>query len=847
MAPQNVFFLQINAFEYSDFLESQQSSPLHLKDEISATIYSHDHYDEMMERGSSIFSLQRSGSPGDYHYEAHDGEISKHSLCFLSWNDAKSYCDWKNLYFSSPSFSLDPALVDPDLKSNILLFQLTSLKIVTEGSSLQDTLSSWDSLTNFEKCSTLLAGALIIGTLIHGSYRAIDSCCLHPDIEGVQGGNVPSQELAIVDQNAQERAELERAGFTGGSWMVDDITGHATATTLFKPDQRSCMKNFADALRGRRPIYSFYEGADQVEFFPDIDPLPQSRTFFQKVIYAQTKSFYPFPNIAAFKAAKNIQEIDVKDSWRVDAQGNLITRENYGDGQNSTSHTEVKFLFRDLASYFPLSRSTSSEVKPHPLFEKIIAAFHVNFTAREGAHTQEIEELKKENQKIQERLQEMVDLQNQQERDERLLREKRIALYSKECTKQHKLGVLISHISKLEKDSTFHQVTEEISPSAEGSKPLLTSLQMLCEATRYCLTIQLQYLDKVACRALDADQKQGVYRQLEHQYHEVQRGWDIYHESTKKLQTKKSLLWKLRAEIKDPNLVADEINTRVESIGSKLAGIENERSSAAKIITTHFNAAHSFFKNEQALNQNKLNSARDSLVELQSTPPKEKKKSGIFYSPSKNEKMLEDSKHALQAATSSDHISKSVGEIFSSSITPFLDRFEKYYFDSSTLFDLAEWNTLCGDHLMSLLEADTGKMLRETSLLHPYLVKVYHAARTRLVTAAQGLEDMRSILAQLHDCHDEKQITQVADNLKKRTDLLQDKSLEELTRCIADASAIHEALKSAQQKAELWIQKKLALDSSERASFLQAIKALIEQFEANAASIWLPGLRSRLV
>ena len=148
---------------------------------------------------------------------------------------------------------------------------------------------------------------------------------------------------------------------------------------------------------------------------------------------------------------------------------------------------------------------------------------------------------------------------------------------------------------------------------------------------------------------------------------------------------------------------------------------------------------------------------------------------------------------------------------------------------------------------MSLLEADTGKMLRETSLLHPYLVKVYHAARTRLVTAAQGLEDMRSILAQLHDCHDEKQITQVADNLKKRTDLLQDKSLEELTRCIADASAIHEALKSAQQKAELWIQKKLALDSSERASFLQAIKALIEQFEANAASIWLPGLRSRLV
>ena len=47
MAPQNVFFLQINAFEYSDFLESQQSSPLHLKDEISATIYSHDHYDEM--------------------------------------------------------------------------------------------------------------------------------------------------------------------------------------------------------------------------------------------------------------------------------------------------------------------------------------------------------------------------------------------------------------------------------------------------------------------------------------------------------------------------------------------------------------------------------------------------------------------------------------------------------------------------------------------------------------------------------------------------------------------------------------------------------------------------------
>jgi len=827
-APQDALFLQINTFEYSDFLESQQSSSLHLKDEISATIYSQDLYDEKMGRGSSVFSIQRTGSPGEYHYEVINVETLDHPICFLSWNDTKSYCDWKNSY--DPSFSLTPAQTDPDLKSNILFFQLTSSKIVKEGSSMEAGFSNWDSLTTFEKCSVLLAGALIMGPLIHGSYRVLDSCCLHPDIEGVQGGNSSPQELAIVHQNARERAELERAGLTGGSVMVDDITGHATVTTLFQPDQRSCMKGFADGLRGRRPIYSFYEGADQVEFFPDIDTLPQSRTFFQKVIYAQTKSFYPYPNIEAFKKAKNIQEIDVKDNWRVDAQGNLITREDFGNGQNSTSHKEVKFLFRDLASYFPLSRSTSSEVKPHPLFEKIIAAFHVNFTAREDAHTQEIERLKKENQEIQQRLQAMVDLQNQHESEERLLREKRLTHFRTEHAKQHKLGALISHISKLEKHSAFHQVTAEGSDNRDGSKPSLTSLQMLCEATRYCLTIQLQYLDKVACKALDADQEQGVYRQLENQYHEVQRGLDLYLESMKKLQSKKSLLWKLRAEIKDPNLVADEINTRVESIGSKLAGIENERSSAAKIITTHFNAAQSFFKNGQALNQIKLTSARDSLVEVQkqSTPLQEKKRSGIFHSPSKNEKILEDSKHALQAATSCDHISKSVSETFSSSITPLLDRFEKYYSDSSTLFDLAEWNTLCGDQLMSLLEADTGKMLRETSWLHPYLIETYHAARARLATAAQGVEDMRSILAQLYDCHDEKQIAQVAGNLRKRTDLLQEGSLEELTRCIANASAIHEALKSAQQKAESWIQKKLALDSSERASFLQAIQALIE-------------------
>jgi hypothetical protein len=822
-APQDAFFSQINVFEYSDFIESQQSSPLHLKDEISSIIYSQDLYDEKMERGSSIFSIQRTGSPGRYHYEAHDGDISKHSIYFLSWNDARSYCDWKNSY--DPSFSLTPAQTDPDLKSNILFFQLTSSKIVKEGSSMEEEFSNWDRLTTFEKCSALLAGALIVGTLIHGSSRVLDSCCSHRDNEGYQGGN----------QGAQERSELESAGLTGRSVMVDDITGHATATTLFQPDQRSCMKSFADGLRGRRPIYSFYEGADQVEFFPNIDPLPQSRTFFQKVIYAQTKSFYPYPDIEAFKKAKQIQEIDVKDSWRVDAQGNLITRENYGDGQNSTSHQEVKFLFRDLASYFPLSRSTSSEVKPHPLFERIIAAFHVNFTARKDARTQEIERLKKENQEIQERLQKMVDLQNQHESKERLLREKRLPLFLSERRKQEEISALISHISEVEKHAVFHQVTAEGSDNRDGSKPSLTSLQMLCEATRYCLTSHLQYLHKVAVKAMDVDQEEIVYAQLQNHYDAMKKGENLYLESMKKLQSKKSLLWKLRAEIKDPYVAPKEINDKIQSIGSKLSIIENERSSAVQMIATHFNTAQIFFKNGQELNQIKLNSARTSIAGAvnQSAPLQEKRKSksslsGIFHSPSKNEKILEDSKHALQAATSCDHISKSVSETFSSSITPLLDRFEKYYSDSSTLFDLAEWNTLCGDQLMSLLEADTGKMLRETSWLHPYLIETYHAAHRGRMDAAQGVEDMRSILAQFHDCHDEKQIARIAENLRKRNDLLQEGSLEKLTLCITNANAVHEALKSAQQKAELWIQKKLALDSSERAPFLQAMQALIE-------------------
>ncbi len=832
-APQDAFFSQINVFEYSDFIESQQSSPLHLKDEISSIIYSQDLYDEKMERGSSIFSIQRTGSPGRYHYEAHDGDISKHSIYFLSWNDARSYCDWKNSY--DPSFSLTPTQTDPELKSNILFFQLTSSKIVMEGSSMEEEFSNWDRLTTFEKCSALLAGALIVGTLIHGSSRVLDSCCLHPDIEGVQGGNSSPQELAIVHQNAQERAELERAGLTGGSVMVDDITGHATVTTLFQPDQRSCMKGFADGLRGRRPIYSFYEGADQVEFFPDIDPLPQSRTFFQKVIYAQTKSFYPYPNIEAFKKAKQIQEIDVKDSWRVDAQGNLITRENYGDGQNSTSHQEVKFLFRDLASYFPLSRSTSSEVKPHPLFERIIAAFHVNFTAREDAHTQEIERLKKENQEIQERLQKMVDLKNQQERDERLLREKRLPLFLSERRKQEEISALISHISEVEKHAAFHQVTAEGSDNRDGSKLSLTSLQMLREATRYCLTSHLQYLHKVAVKAMDVDQEEIVYAQLQNHYDAMKKGENLYLESMKKLQSKKSLLWKLRAEIKDPNLVVDEINTRVESIGSKLAGIENELSSAVQMIATHFNNAQIFFKNGQELNQIKLNSARTSIAGAvnQSAPLQEKKKSknslsGIFHSPSKNEKILEDSKHALQVATAYNQATTFVEEIYSRSVTPYLDRFEKYFSDSSKWVYLAEWNAYWGDHLMSLLEADTWEMPREISLLHPYLIETYHAAHRGRMDAAQGVEDMRSILAQFHDCHDEKQIAQVTENLRKRNNLLQEGSLEKLTRCIADASAIHKALKSAQQKAESWIQKKLALDSSERASFLQEMQALME-------------------
>jgi hypothetical protein len=119
-APQDALFLQINTFEYSDFLESQQSSSLHLKDEISATIYSQDLYDEKMGRGSSVFSIQRTGSPGEYHYEVINVETLDHPICFLSWNDTKSYCDWKNSY--DPSFSLTPAQTDPDLKSNILFF-----------------------------------------------------------------------------------------------------------------------------------------------------------------------------------------------------------------------------------------------------------------------------------------------------------------------------------------------------------------------------------------------------------------------------------------------------------------------------------------------------------------------------------------------------------------------------------------------------------------------------------------------------------------------------------------------------------------------------------------------------
>ena len=120
-------------------------------------------FDEKMATGLSLAGIRRFGTPGDYHYEVRALDKSDASMPFLSWNDATHYCEWRN-HSENSSFSLQSSALslscastgaDPDLKSNILFFELISSVVATEASS--------NTSDTFNEVGLFVGSAVIVG------------------------------------------------------------------------------------------------------------------------------------------------------------------------------------------------------------------------------------------------------------------------------------------------------------------------------------------------------------------------------------------------------------------------------------------------------------------------------------------------------------------------------------------------------------------------------------------------------------------------------------------------------------------------------------------------------------
>lgn len=264
---------------YCEFLNSQ------------AAIDNNHFFEKKMADDAASACIQRSGTPGSYYYEVSSG-IANRSVPYISTSAAMAYAEWKG---GNETLSVaGDNEVDPELKSNILFFEVIPSGSAVECFSKEDAAHYWQEL-NWEEKTFVVAGGLF---LVTGGAFAVDRY-RHSDIEGRQGGSGTG--LQEDQENAHHREVIEENGEVGERLMVDDITGMATNEDEFQRDQRSWVKKWADSVRGRRDVYSVFPGADQVEYIPDVDPLPESRSRFQKIIYFITKPLYRYPSIEAFK------------------------------------------------------------------------------------------------------------------------------------------------------------------------------------------------------------------------------------------------------------------------------------------------------------------------------------------------------------------------------------------------------------------------------------------------------------------------------------------------------------------------------------------------------------------
>jgi|GEM_PF-3239860 len=816
--------------EYADFLNAVAPADPHVL------------YHETMKE------VIRIGEPGDYHYEIVAGAENL-PITFVTWLDAARYCNWKE--HGSPSreevrpettetgsYTLNDTMTefvmknegahyvlptreddgfdDPTLASNALgfcvietvqgnQFNAPNLLQASYPDSTEGNITTFDEVVGIGAALALIGGGYAYYRCRGGAEEMANGRTTARITDADRRANDHSED------QSRETSSREVGGYE--SYMCDDVTGGATNTDLFitdtsstsRIDQRSFLKKIADSLRNRDNIYSVYSDADQIDYVPDKDPIPSQRTCWQNLIWRMTQPYYPYKDAGDFK--------------------------NRNPG----------YLAKQIEKYKAMIATHELKINENG---RTIAEHEERFTNHKQAQLEKIAG-KQEAGKV------------------------RLAQFKKDQERLELVRKLIVKIAELERscfavppvDSAVQQrqavAADATAPRADEVP--LTPFQMLREATQYLLVAKLLRIEKAARESDHVNEEEFAEGQIKTHYDEVCKADAELMERLTILANKKELLWKRLAEMENDFIDVSEVAIKVQFIEDKLPDIQASIVNYGAVAHDRFNAVKRIFEGDERSNASREATDRKSIGGATSVSAEKDKKArssfgGLFESSEEKKakkaaKMKQAAVKDLQIETACRELGERIQKQFDDTVDPLTDRVENYFTQSYKMLHLAERNALLGRNLMSLLEADQGKMLWDASSLRPYLVDALRDARARvnkvtqffaegkiaLVGTWQKQEDPGA-LNPIYHYHrggwqmlcKEQDVEAAVKALTERNKQIKQDRLDTLARKIVDAKTIAGLLDTAKERADEFLDAAAASFNAKRAAFLQAMEELLQ-------------------
>ncbi|MBX9577791.1 MAG: hypothetical protein K2W97_04875 [Chthoniobacterales bacterium] len=812
--------------EYADFLNAV------------AVTDSHTLYHETMD------GVTRDGEPGDYYYQAVAGAENL-PINFVTWFDQARYCNWKE--HGSPlrdevtsettetgSYTLnddmsgsvvknpaahyvlpmseEDSFIDPTLASNDRGFTIVEVDRVDhfnavsflEASKPEAGDGTW---STFDEVLGVVGVLAMIGGGVGYAYHRCHTAPEDPRMRSSNGTVVETTEAnRLLEESPLNVRSEEVVG--GTSARIDVVTGKPTEAENFAQDQRSLVKKWADWLRGRDHLNSIFQDADQIDYIVDNDPIPEQRTSFQKFIRWMTQRAYIYKDVADFKK-RNLEYLQKK-----------IERRNAA----LTEH--------------------QAAIENHPAVATVVA--------REATIVE-----------LQQMLQGHEQTEQEKKAEEDRARLDRFKKFADDRENLTEIGGYILEISKLEQlcysactdPALQHKASSSTIEVRESS---LTPFQIVREATQYLVITKLQAIEKAAKRSEHASEERVAAGQIQTQYHEVCKADAELMERLKILASKKALLWKYRAHMKDDFVEHKPAELSVSSIKKKMTDLNTTIENYRTITQGRFNNVKTNFDADQKSNTIRESHDRDSVAQSFSSSNVEKKTktrnslAQLFHSSDKSRQ----SQEALAAAAEVDlpietacrELGERVKKRFAEEVNSYTDRVEQFFAQSYELLHLAEHNAVLGTELIRLYEADQGRKLWETSSLRPYLRETLKIARKAVSDVSDLFSQEREALVGIWNKREsedtlnpiyyyegggwetfveEKNVSKGIEDLKKLSNCIRENAPSRLIENIDHAKTIAGLLQEAKVKAEELLSATTATLEARRRDFLEAMKNLL--------------------